>query len=228
MDFFAPAPTRAPAAPNAAPPAATAALPPLALAPLGLMALALTMLGLLNPAPASAHHLMGLFQLTPGPLAGWLSGLGHPLLGPDHLLFLLAIGLVAWSRPLGWGLALLAAGLLGNGLGLLVPQLPGMELVVALSLVATGLVVARRWPAPVLIPLYVAHGAVFSDAVIGWSSTSIVCYLLGLLVSQSLLLLLAFTAVRRWRSLASESSLTLVAGLLIGLGLAFSWASLVP
>ena len=224
MDLLATARTAARPAPTQASPGRVS----LALVPLGLVALVLTLLGLLNPAPASAHHLMELFQLTPGPLAGWLSGLGHPLLGPDHLVFLLGIGLVAWSRPIGWGLALLVAGLLGNGLGLLVPQLPGLELVVALSLVATGLVVARRCPAWLLIPLYVAHGAVFSDAVIGWNSVSIVCYLLGLLISQSLLLVLAFTAVRRWRSLASESSLSLAAGLLIGLGLAFSWASLVP
>ena len=82
------------------------------------------------------------------------------------------------------------------------------------KLAKKGLVVARRCPAWLLIPLYVAHGAVFSDAVIGWNSVSIVCYLLGLLISQSLLLVLAFTAVRRWRSLASESSLSLAAGLL--------------
>lgn len=198
------------------------------LAPVALIAVALTLFGLLHPAPAAAHHLMGLFRLTPGPLAGWLSGLGHPLLGPDHLLFLLSVGLVAWSRPWGWVLALLTAGLVGNALGLLLPQLPGVELLVALSLVATGLVLARRLPAPVLIPLYVFHGAALSGAVIGWEVTPIACYLLGLLVSQSLLLLLAFTVVRRWRSLASDLSIQLVAGLLIGLGLAFSWTSLMP
>ncbi|MFM8525786.1 MAG: HupE/UreJ family protein [Cyanobacteriota bacterium] len=199
-----------------------------ALAPVALLGVALTLVGLLNPAPAAAHHLMGLFQLSPGPLAGWLSGLGHPLLGPDHLLFLLAVGLVAWSRPWGWALALLSAGLVGNALGLLLPQLPGVELLVALSLVATGLVLARRLPAPVLIPLYVFHGLALSGAVIGWEATPIACYLLGLLVSQSLLLLLAFTVVRRWRSLASEPSITLISGLFIGLGLAFSWTSLMP
>lgn len=193
-----------------------------------LVALVLAGLGLLSPEPAAAHHLMGLFKLTPGPLAGWLSGLGHPLLGPDHLLFLLSVGLVAWSRPWGWVLALLAAGLGGNALGLVVPQLPGLELFVALSLVASGLVVAGRCPAVVLIPLYVFHGAALSGAVVGWESTSMACYLLGLLVSQSLLLLLALTVVRRWRAIASVQALNLVAGLFIGLGLAFSWTALVP
>ncbi|NDF00541.1 MAG: urease accessory protein UreJ, partial [Verrucomicrobia bacterium] len=50
---------------------------------------------LLLPAPASAHHAMAFLHMQPGPLAGIVSGLMHPVLGPDHLLFLLAIGLVA-------------------------------------------------------------------------------------------------------------------------------------
>jgi hydrogenase/urease accessory protein HupE len=65
-------------------------------------------LSLLAAAPASAHHLMEAFQLTPSPLSGLLSGLGHPLLGPDHLLFLLALGLVGLQRPTRWVLGLLA------------------------------------------------------------------------------------------------------------------------
>ena len=198
---------------------------PLRLAPVVLLPVLVTVL---VAAPASAHHLMGLFRLTPGPLAGVLSGLGHPLLGPDHLLFLLSVGLVAWSRPWGWVLALLASGLVGNALGLLLPAIPGLELMVALSLVATGLVVARRWPAAILVPIYGFHGAALSGSVIGWEPTPIACYLLGLLVSQTVLLLLSFTIVRRWRSRASEGAINLVAGLLIGLGLAFSWSSLIP
>ena len=33
------------------------------------------------------------------PLQGLLSGIGHPLLGPDHLLFLLAIAFIGLARP---------------------------------------------------------------------------------------------------------------------------------
>ena len=49
---------------------------------------------LLLAAPALAHHPMAFLKMQPGPLAGIVSGLMHPVLGPDHLLFLLAIGLV--------------------------------------------------------------------------------------------------------------------------------------
>ncbi|NBP98458.1 MAG: hypothetical protein EBU51_02525, partial [Synechococcaceae bacterium WB6_3A_227] len=39
--------------------------------------------------PVFAHHLMGFFHMEPSPASGLLSGLLHPALGPDHLLFLL-------------------------------------------------------------------------------------------------------------------------------------------
>jgi urease accessory protein len=41
---------------------------------------------------ASAHHLMG--GRTPSTFAdGILSGVGHPIIGPDHLAFLVALGI---------------------------------------------------------------------------------------------------------------------------------------
>ena len=44
----------------------------------------------LMTASASAHHVMG--GKIPTTFAeGFLSGLGHPVIGPDHLAFLLAL-----------------------------------------------------------------------------------------------------------------------------------------
>jgi urease accessory protein len=41
---------------------------------------------------ASAHHLMG--GKTPSTFTdGILSGVGHPIIGPDHLAFLVALGI---------------------------------------------------------------------------------------------------------------------------------------
>ena len=53
-------------------------------------------------APVSAHHLMGMLKLSPSPLTGLLSGLAHPVLGPDHLLFLLALSLVGLRHRASW------------------------------------------------------------------------------------------------------------------------------
>lgn len=185
-------------------------------------------LSLLAAAPASAHHLMEAFQLRPSPLSGLLSGLGHPLLGPDHLLFLLALGLVGLQRPTRWVLGLLATGLSASLLGLALPGLPGAELLVALSLVVVGLVQLGRLPAVLLLPAFALHGYVLSEAVLGWEPTSVGFYLLGLLISQGLLLAGSLTLVRRWAAGLSGANLRLAAGVLIGVGATFTWTALVP
>src|SRR5262249_15651634 len=47
---------------------------------------------LVTAGTASAHHLMG--GKTPSTLAeGIASGIGHPIIGPDHLAFLVALGI---------------------------------------------------------------------------------------------------------------------------------------
>ena len=193
---------------------------PIALAALGALPLLLA-------APASAHHLMDLTGIKPGVLTGLLSGLAHPILGPDHLLFLLAIGLVGIVQPFRWVLALLGCGLVGNALGLALPGFPWIEPLVALSVALTGLVLARRLPPAVLVPAFLLHGYALSGAVLGWEPTPIGFYLVGLLVSQSLLLAVALTAVRSWRRTASSGAVNITAGLLMGIGLAFTWSALV-
>jgi len=188
---------------------------------------------LLGSTPAMAHHLMDSFHLAPGPLSGFVSGLMHPLLGPDHLLFLLAIGAASFGRrrPLAWATGLLATGLLGSALGLLLPGLPLAELWVALSLVVLGLVIAGRCAPALLLPAFALHGYALSGAVIGWEPTPVSFYLLGLLVSQGALLTLSLGQLRRWcdaQGSASSGRSILLSGLLIGSGLAFAWSSLVP
>ncbi|MFM8260375.1 MAG: HupE/UreJ family protein [Vulcanococcus sp.] len=179
--------------------------------------------------PASAHHLMDLFhQSEPTPLAGLLSGVGHPLLGPDHLLFLLALGLVGLRQSGRWLIGLLATGLAASGLGLLLPGLPGAETLVALSLVLVGLVLLDRAPRWTLLPAFALHGYVLSASVLGWETTPVATYLLGLLISQGALLLLALQAVRAAAARWSLGQLRLAAGLLMGVGGAFAWTTLVP
>ena len=179
-------------------------------------------------APASAHHVMAAFGLKEGPMAGFLSGLGHQLLGPDHLLFLLSLGLVGLQQPLRWVMALLAIGVGSTALGLVLPVLPGSELLVAFSLVATGLVVLGRWPRWILLPAIALHGSVLSEPVLGWSVSAQIPYLLGLLISQGTLLIVAVTLVRSWARGLQPANLRLLAGLLMGIGGTFAWTQLVP
>jgi urease accessory protein len=162
------------------------------------------------------------------PLAGLLSGIGHPLLGPDHLLFLLALGLVGLQQPGRWMIALLATGLAASGVGLLLPGLPGAETLVALSLALVGLVLCGRLPRWTLLPAFALHGYVLSASVIGWETTPVASYLLGLLLSQGTLLLVARQVVGAWAVRLALPDRRLCAGLLIGMGGAFAWTSLVP
>jgi urease accessory protein len=183
---------------------------------------------LLLAQPASAHHLMGLFHLQPGPLAGLLSGLAHPLLGPDHLLFLLAVGLTARGRDLSWLLGLLVVSLAGSALGLVLPGFPAAEPLVALSLVVQGLVAIGVWPRWTLLPAFALHGYVLSAAVLGWGVTAIGLYLCGLLLSQAALLVVALTRIGPWARRLAPGQLRLIAGVLIGVGGGFAWSALVP
>jgi urease accessory protein len=184
-------------------------------------------LALLMAGPALAHHPMEAMHLVPNAFTGLLSGLAHPLLGPDHLLFLVALALVGLQRSGRWMLTLLAVGLAGTALGLVWPGLPAAELLVSLTLVVEGLVVLRRLPQMLLLPAFALHGYVLSSTVIGWESTPITTYLLGLLLSQGALLLLALVSLRGVAQRLDGQGRTLLAGSLIGIGAAFSWTALV-
>ena len=100
------------------------------------------------------------------PLQGLLSGIGHPLLGPDHLLFLLAIAFIGLQRPRAWVIPLLAAGLGGSVLSQFIPLpdavAPWAEAMVSLSLVVEGLmaltVASTRWLLPLVALTWFSAG----------------------------------------------------------------------
>ena len=150
----------------------------------------------LSAGPAAAHHPMG--GATPTTLIeGLLSGFGHPVIGLDHLAFLIGLALVAGLA--GWGairasIFVLAslAGVVSAWMGLV---LPGAEILVALSVIVIGVALALRldisasfW-APLLAVAGLAHGQAFAEAVIGAEPTPVLAYLLGLAVVQTALVL---------------------------------------
>jgi urease accessory protein len=186
-----------------------------------------TSLLLLAPA-AQAHHLMDLLHLQPTPFTGLLSGLAHPVLGPDHLVFLLALSLVGLGHRSAWMLALLLIGLAGSLLGLVVPGLPGTEALVSATLLLEALVLLAQWPVALLLPAFGLHGYALSSAVLGWTQGPLVTYLVGLLLGEGLLLLLALTVLRRLAAPGGEGLRRLLAGVLIGCGAAWTWSALVP
>jgi urease accessory protein len=170
-------------------------------------------------APALAHHLEDSRQPATL-LAGLISGLAHPLLGPDHLLVLLAIGLAGWRAPRRWIPLLVACSLLGSVAGLAWPGLPGAELLVALSLVAAGGVALRRLPGWLMPPLIACHGYVLSGVMLGAEPTPLAAYLLGLGLIQVLLLAVGVALCRRLERLRP-----LLAAALIGMGVVSTLAT---
>jgi urease accessory protein len=101
-----------------------------------------------------------------GEVAGLVSGLLHPISGLDHVVAMLAVGL--WGAQLGapalWLLPITfpVVMALGGMLGLLGLHVPGVELGIALSAVALGIVVlCEARPPAVLAAALVAVLAVF-------------------------------------------------------------------
>ena len=87
-------------------------------------------------------------------VTGFVSGLGHPLLGLDHLFAMVAIGL--WAAQQGgralWAVPAAFVGAMGVGGGLAWSgiALPQVETALALSVLVLGLLIAtrRQWAVP--------------------------------------------------------------------------------
>ncbi|NKE46158.1 urease accessory protein UreJ [Roseomonas frigidaquae] len=177
------------------------------------------------PGAALAHHPMG--GEVPSTLwHGLASGLAHPVIGPDHLAFLLAIGLVAGLA--GWGLArpmlfVLAslAGVAAAWLGLL---LPAVEWIVAATVLAAGaaLLAGRAVPVAAWMALLavagIAHGQAYAAELLGAEATPILGYLIGLAVVQGALVALVAWLARQVPGLAAGPVPRLVGAAVLAVG----------
>src|SRR5689334_13742060 len=95
-----------------------------------------------SAAPAFAHHVMG--GRTPATFGeGILSGLGHPVIGLDHLAAVIAVGCLAAAHRSAWALAaaFVLAMVGGVALHLHGTSVPGAEILVALTVLALGLLI---------------------------------------------------------------------------------------
>jgi len=159
----------------------------------------------LMPLPAAAHH--PLDGAMPETLwQGFASGIGHPVIGLDHLAFLLAAGVLAAGLAPGAGLramaGFLAASMAGLALHLAGIGIGPTEALVAASLLMVGLalLVAKRVSAPALLAGFALaglfHGHAFAEAVIGAEATPLLAYMAGLAAIQGALMLGAMALTR--------------------------------
>ena len=187
---------------------------------------------LLLGSPAFAHHPFGMGDSSQ--LTGWtglVSGVGHPLLGPDHLLFLLAISFIGLKRPIAWILPMLAIGLGGSLISQFIPLpdavAPWAEALVSLSLVAEGFIALSVAPATWLLPLFGLHGFLLGSTIVGAEPTPLLTYFLGLLIGQGVLLALVCSLSKSVINRLGEQGRRLGAGIWIGIGIAFAWVALI-
>lgn len=148
--------------------------------------------------PAFAHHPGG--GMMPTTMTeGLLSGVGHPIIGLDHLAFVVAVGIAAVliGRRFVAPLFFIIATLVGTGLHLASVNLPFAEVVIALSVALIGFVVlsGRALPLAALAALFsvagLFHGFAYGEAVFGAESTPVVAYLTGLGITQYLVALVS-------------------------------------
>ena len=182
--------------------------------------------------PALAHH-----PLDGAPMTtfthGLLSGFGHPILGFDHLFFIVIVGVAA----LYTGRALLAPGffvagmLAGVGLIMSGINLPLVEPMIALSLLLLGGIVmaGKSLALPLAAVLFAGlglfHGWAFGGSLTGQeggASTAVAMgYLIGLAVTQWAIAVGAgFAMSRIWNATAADAvPARLAGGAAAGVGL---------
>ncbi len=182
--------------------------------------------------PVLAHHPFGMGDSDGlSTLQGFASGIGHPLLGPDHLLFMLAIAFVGLRRPEKWAIPLLAIGLIGSAFVQLqpLPELlaPWAESLVSLSLAIEGLIVLDLLSSKWLLPMFALHGYLLGSTIVGAEPTPLIGYFLGLIFAQGSLLLLVTSVSKRIINWLGVNGRILTAGIWIGIGVAFSWVAIV-
>lgn len=189
----------------------------------------------LSTAPAAAHHVMG--GEMPSTFAqGLLSGLGHPMIGLDHLAFLIAVGVAVGVGGLNLGLPVLfvAASAIGVGIHVDGFGIPGAELIVAASVVLIGALVAsgRALPLAAWAALFglagVAHGYAYGESIFGAEPTPLGAYLLGLVIIQSTLSVGVAVLLRMRGETVSAIAPRLVGAVVIGVGLAALIGQLIP
>ena len=150
--------------------------------------------------PALAHHPFG-GETPTNFIGGFLSGLGHPIIGLDHFAFVVAVGLLAILQR-KFGILIPVAFAVTTALGTLIHlqsiDLPLPEIVIALSVLVIG--IALGWGKsfnPVLLLLLSAiagifHGFAYGEAIFGAEMTPLSAYLLGFVSIQLVVSAIAY------------------------------------
>jgi urease accessory protein len=188
------------------------------------LAIATSFTFLLFTTPVFAHHPMG--GKTPSNLfEGFMSGIAHPVIGLDHLAFVVAIGLLAAARSQGFliPVSFVMSAMLGTGLHLLSIDLPVVELIVSGSILVFGILIVKDIGSNAVISLLAGlaglfHGFAYGEAIFGAEMTPLVSYLAGFTMIQLLISVSIFAIAQKF---LDGSNLKSAGFVISGIGLAF-------
>jgi urease accessory protein len=179
---------------------------------------------------ALAHHLMD--YATPATaLEGLLSGLGHPIIGVDHLLFIVGAGVLVARWKWGWILPMVfvIASLAAAGGRIAGASIDVAEIGIAATLVMLGavLLAARNFGWAGTSVLFMVsgalHGYALAEAIVGAERTPLLAYFAGLAVIQSAIALAAWWIANGLALRRPGVPLQRLAGTAVGMaGLAFA------
>lgn len=177
---------------------------------------------LLVPSVSSAHSATGV-------AGGFSSGFTHPLAGPDHIVAMVAVGLLGailggramWTLPVVFPVVMA----LGGAMGVHGVPLRGVETGIALSGVVLGLMVAFAarpplWVSAVIVGIFAifhghAHGTELPEA------ANPLSYAIGFVIATGLLHLagIAFGLLVRWP--AGKIAVRATGGVIAAVGFSF-------
>ena len=160
---------------------------------------------------------------------GFISGFFHPILGLDHVVAMVAVGLwgVFLGKPAIWILPIVFPLMMafGGALGVVGVPIPAIEIGIALSGVVLGLAVAFAWKPPLWIAMLIvgvfaifhghAHGTELPKA------TGPLIYSIGFVTGTGLLHLagILFGELSRWNW--GKTIVRLCGGIIALMGLSF-------
>lgn len=151
--------------------------------------------------PAHAYHVTG--HAAPGSaLEGLLSGLAHPVIGIDHLLFVVGAGVLAAHFERGFVLPFIfvVASVFAALVRYLGADLAFGGLPIAGSLVILGaMMLAAQTPREGVVAILfltagILHGHALAESIVGAERTPLIAYLVGLTVIQCVIALAAWRA----------------------------------
>lgn len=159
----------------------------------------LTLGGIAIAAPALAHHPLG-GEIPSNFFEGFMSGLAHPIIGPDHFACVVALGLLSaqFKKSLLIPVSFVATMIFGAILHLGSFDIPAAESLVALSVIAVGglLMFTETLMASVMVGFGaiagILHGYAYGEAIIGAEMSPLSAYFMGLVIIQLMVALTAF------------------------------------